>query len=141
MAVRCGLVSERWLETGITVKAPFLLRIAVHVPDGEDVETVPTGDCGAPWAPKGVTHDPPGVFQWSQERMHRKTMGAGSYGARRELRSGWLRLRNQVHFRCIEVSCKNEAELFCVNLRHSVRDKLNRQNIFPRTIKNGLQSR
>jgi len=92
MAIGRGLVSERWLETGITVKAPFLLRIAVCVLDREDVQAMPLVDLGASWAPKGVAHDPPGVvFKRRQERVHGKIMGAGSHGARRELRSGWLR--------------------------------------------------
>jgi len=54
MAVGSGLVGERRLETRFPVKAPLLLRITVHIPNGEDVQAVPTVDCGASWAPKRI---------------------------------------------------------------------------------------
>ena len=75
MAIGRCLVSERWLETGVTIKAPFLLRIAVRVFDGEDVETVLPVDCGASWAPKLIALDSLGL-EVAQVRVHGEIMGA-----------------------------------------------------------------
>jgi len=81
MAIGRCLVSERWLETGVTIKAPFLLRIAVRVFDGEDVQAMPFVDLGASWAPKLIALASLGL-EVAQVRVHGRIMGSESPDAR-----------------------------------------------------------